>query len=161
MPVKNLISRTKLAALSNRLRQNGKRIVFTNGVFDILHRGHVEYLTKAKSFGDVLILGLNSDASVRRLKGPARPLQKQTDRAVILLALESVDYVVIFGEDTPDKLIRQIKPNILVKGADYKISEIVGADFVRSCGGRVRRIPLTKGRSTSNLMKRVRTVESG
>lgn len=161
MPVKNLISRTKLAALSNRLRQNGKRIVFTNGVFDILHRGHVEYLTKAKSFGDVLILGLNSDASVRRLKGPARPLQKQTDRAVILLALESVDYVVIFGEDTPDKLIRQIKPNILVKGADYKISEIVGADFVRSCGGRVRRIRLTKGRSTSNLMKRVRTVESG
>lgn len=161
MPVKNLINRTKLAALSNRLRQNGKRIVFTNGVFDILHRGHVEYLTKAKSFGDVLILGLNSDASVRRLKGPARPLQKQTDRAVILLALESVDYVVIFGEDTPDKLIRQIKPNILVKGADYKISEIVGADFVRSCGGRVRRIRLTKGRSTSNLMKRVRTVESG
>lgn len=136
------------------MRRNGQRIVFTNGVFDILHRGHVEYLAKAKSFGDLLILGLNSDASVRRLKGPTRPLQKQTDRAVILLALESVDYVVVFGEDTPDKLIRQIKPDVLAKGADYKISEIVGADFVRSYGGRVRRVPLTKGRSTSKLVKR-------
>lgn len=155
MPVKNLITRARIAALSNRLRRNGKRIVFTNGVFDILHRGHVEYLTKAKSFGDILILGLNSDASVRRLKGPTRPLQKQTDRAVILLALESVDYVVIFGEDTPDKLIRQIKPDILVKGADYKVSEIVGADFVRSIGGAVRRIPLTKGRSTSSIFVKV------
>jgi D-beta-D-heptose 7-phosphate kinase/D-beta-D-heptose 1-phosphate adenosyltransferase len=140
--------------LSNRLRRNGKRIVFTNGVFDILHRGHVEYLAKAKSFGDVLILGLNSDASVRRLKGETRPLQKQIDRAVILLALESVDYVVIFGEDTPGKLIGQIKPDILAKGADYKISEIIGSDFVRSYGGKVRRVPLTKGRSTSGLVKR-------
>ncbi|MDH3891332.1 MAG: D-glycero-beta-D-manno-heptose 1-phosphate adenylyltransferase [candidate division Zixibacteria bacterium] len=155
MPVKNLIPRTKITALSNRLRRSGQRIVFTNGVFDILHRGHVEYLSKARSFGDVLILGLNSDASVRRIKGPTRPLQKQTDRAVILLALESVDYVVIFGEDTPDKLIGQIKPDVLVKGADYKISEIVGADFVRSYGGRVRRVRLTRGRSTSGLVKRV------
>ena len=160
MPVKNLINRTKIAALSNRLRRNGKRVVFTNGVFDILHRGHVEYLYKAKSFGDILILGLNSDTSVRKIKGPTRPLQKQTDRAVILLALESVDYVVVFGEDTPDKLIRQIKPDVLVKGADYKISEIVGADFVRSLGGRVRRVRLTKGRSTSVLVKRVQTVDS-
>ena len=158
MPVKNLITRTKIAALSNRLKRNGKRIVFTNGVFDILHRGHVEYLAKAKSLGDVLILGLNSDASVRRLKGPTRPLQKQTDRAVILLALESIDYVVIFGEDIPEKLISQIKPDVLVKGADYKISEIVGADFVRSYGGKVRRIRLTRGRSTSGLVKRVRKI---
>jgi rfaE bifunctional protein nucleotidyltransferase chain/domain len=153
MSVKNLISRNKITALTNRLRKSGKRIVFTNGVFDILHRGHVEYLAKAKSFGDVLILGLNSDASVRRLKGPTRPLQKQADRAVIMLALESVDYVVIFGEDTPDKLIRQVKPDVLAKGADYKISGIVGADFVRSYGGSVRRVPLTKGRSTSGLAK--------
>lgn len=160
MPVKNLINRTSIATLSNRLRRNGKRIVFTNGVFDILHRGHVEYLTKARSFGDILILGLNSDASVRRLKGPTRPLQKQTDRAVILLALASVNYVVIFGENTPEKLIAQIKPDVLVKGADYKISEIVGAGFVRSYGGIVCRVPLTKGRSTSVLVKRVRTAES-
>jgi rfaE bifunctional protein nucleotidyltransferase chain/domain len=143
MPVRNLISRTKIAALAARLKRGGKRVVFTNGVFDILHRG---YLAKAKSLGDVLILGLNSDASVRRIKGSTRPLQRQSDRAVILLALESVDYVVIFGEDTPDKLIRQIKPDILVKGADYKVSEIVGADFVRSHGGSVRRIRLTPGR---------------
>ena len=155
MPVHNLISRTKIAALAARLTRGGKRVVFTNGVFDILHRGHVEYLAKAKSFGDVLILGLNSDASVRRIKGSTRPLQRQSDRAVILLALESVDYVVIFGEDTPDKLIRQIKPDILVKGADYKISEIVGADFVRSHGGSVRRIRLTPGRSTSGLVGKV------
>lgn len=155
MPVRNFISRTKIAALAARLKRSGKRVVFTNGVFDILHRGHVEYLAKAKSLGDVLIVGLNSDASVRRIKEPTRPLQRQSDRAVILLALESVDYVVVFGEDTPDKLIRQIKPDILVKGADYKISEIVGADFVRSYGGSVRRIRLTPGRSTSGLVGKV------
>jgi D-beta-D-heptose 7-phosphate kinase/D-beta-D-heptose 1-phosphate adenosyltransferase len=155
MPLKNLISRTRIAAHAVRLKRQGKRIVFTNGVFDILHRGHVEYLAKARSLGDVLILGLNSDASVRRIKGPKRPLQKQTDRAAILLALESVDYVVLFGEDTPDKLIRQVKPDVLVKGADYKISEIVGAEFVRSYGGSVRRIRLTPGRSTSGLIKKI------
>ncbi len=158
MPVRNLISRSKIAALAVRLRRSGRRIVFTNGVFDILHRGHVEYLAKAKSLDDVLIVGLNSDASARRIKGPTRPHQKQSDRAVILLALESVDYVVIFGEDTPDKLIRQIKPDILVKGADYKVSEIVGADFVRSYGGSVRRIRLTPGRSTSRLVRKVNKV---
>ncbi len=124
-------------------------------VFDILHRGHVDYLAKARSFGDLLIVGLNSDASVRRLKGPGRPLQKQTDRAAILLALESVDYVVIFGEETPDKLIHQVKPNVLVKGADYSISEIVGADFVKSHGGSVRRVRLTKGRSTSGIVNKM------
>jgi len=102
-----------------------------------------------------LIVGLNSDASVRRIKGPRRPLQKQTDRAVILLALESVDYVVPFGEDTPEKLIRRVKPDVLVKGADYKNSEIVGADFVRSYGGAVHRIRLTPGRSTSGLIKKL------
>jgi len=155
MPIRNLISRNKSAAHVARLRRAGKKVVFTNGVFDILHRGHVEYLAKAKSLGDVLIVGLNSDASVRRIKGPRRPLQKQTDRAVILLALESVDYVVPFGEDTPEKLIRRVKPDVLVKGADYKNSEIVGADFVRSYGGAVHRIRLTPGRSTSGLIKKL------
>lgn len=150
-----LSPRTKITGLSRRLRRQGKTIVFTNGVFDILHRGHVEYLAKAKSFGDVLIVGVNSDASVRRLKGKNRPVQKQADRAVILLALESVDYVVIFGEDTPEKLIRQVRPDVLVKGADYQISEIVGAEFVKSYGGRVRRVRLTKGRSTSGVLKKL------
>ncbi len=128
-------------------------MVFTNGVFDILHRGHVEYLQRAKSFGDVLMVGLNTDASVRRLKGASRPVQDQRDRAAILQALEMVDYVVLFGEDTPEKLIRQVRPDVLVKGADYRLSEIVGADFVTSYGGKVRRVRLTPGRSTSKLLK--------
>lgn len=143
--------------LSTRLRRSGRRIVFTNGVFDILHRGHVDYLAKAKSLGDILIVGLNSDASTRRLKGTDRPIQTQADRAAVLLALRSVDYVVIFGEDTPEKLIHQVRPDVLVKGADYAVSEIVGAEFVRSYGGSVRRVRLTPGRSTSILVKRLRS----
>ncbi len=155
MNLMNLIPRTYITRLSARLKRAGNTVVFTNGVFDILHRGHVEYLCKAKSFGDVLIVGLNSDASVRRIKGGQRPLQNQKDRAVILLALEAVDYVVFFREDTPEKLIRQVKPDVLIKGADYKIPEIVGGDFVRSYGGKVRRVKLTKGRSTSALAARL------
>lgn len=139
-----------------RLKRSRKKIVFTNGVFDILHRGHVEYLTKAKSFGDVLIVGVNSDASVRRLKGAERPVQKLADRAAILMALEAVDYVIPFSEDTPAKLIEKVRPDVLVKGADYKLSEIVGADFVHSYGGRVRRVRLTPGRSSSALLKKLK-----
>ena len=153
--MKNLVSRRQLSALIRRLKRRGERIVFTNGVFDILHRGHVDYLSRAKSYGDVLIVGLNSDASTRRLKGPDRPLQKQNDRAAVLLALRAVNYVVIFGEDTPDKLIREVRPDVLVKGADYRLSEIVGADFVKSYGGSVRRVPLTRGRSTSRLVRKL------
>jgi len=152
---KNLISRTAIEKLVKTLKHRHKKIVFTNGVFDIIHRGHVEYLTKAKSYGDILIIGLNTDASVRRLKGAGRPLQKQSDRAVILGALKPVDYVVFFGEDTPDKIIRLIKPDVLVKGADYKISEIVGAQFVKDSGGLVKRVKLTRGRSSSNLIKKM------
>ncbi len=150
-----LIPRTQIQKKAAGWRRAGKKIVFTNGVFDILHRGHVDYLAKAKSFGDILVVGLNSDTSVRRLKGRTRPVQKQGDRAVILLALRAVDYVVIFGEDTPDKLIRQVKPQVLVKGADYKISEIVGAEFVQSYGGKVRRVRLSKGRSTSGILRKL------
>jgi rfaE bifunctional protein nucleotidyltransferase chain/domain len=152
---KNIVNRKNVAQLVKRLKRNGKKVVFTNGVFDILHRGHVEYLAKAKSFGDVLIVGLNSDASVRGLKGKSRPVQPQTDRAVILLALESVDYVVFFGEDRPDKLIETVRPDVLVKGADYKLSEIAGAAFVKSCGGQVKRVKLTRGRATSKILKRL------
>ncbi len=150
-----LINRKQAASLGARLRRQRRKVVFTNGVFDVLHRGHVTYLAKAKSFGDVLIVGLNSDRSVRRLKGPERPLQKQGDRAAILSALRAVDYVVVFGEETPGKLIREIKPDVLVKGADYKISEIVGARFVKSIGGSVRRVRLTPGRSSSELLKKL------
>ncbi len=132
-----------------------RRIVFTNGVFDIIHVGHVEYLSKARLMGDILIVGVNRDKSVRRLKGPGRPLQPERDRAKIVAALEVVDYVILFPEDTPEKLIERIKPDILVKGADYRVSEIVGADFVKSYGGSVRRIKLSPGRSTSRLIKKL------
>ncbi len=148
----HLIARKDIVTLSRRLHKQGRKIVFTNGVFDILHLGHVNYLASAKSFGDVLMIGVNTDASVRRLKGSSRPVQSQRDRALILLALSSVDYTVLFGEDTPAMLIAQIKPDVLVKGADYKISEIVGADFVRSYGGEVRRIKLVRGRSSSRII---------
>ena len=153
---KNLIKKSELPKLLKKLKRQKQKIIFTNGVFDILHRGHVEYLAKAKSFGDVLILGLNSDASVRRLKGKNRPINKQFDRAIVLLALESVDYVVLFSSDTPLKLIESIKPDVLVKGADYKITEIVGSEFVLSYGGEVKTVKLTKGRSTSNTIKKMK-----
>ena len=155
--MKELIPRKDIKLISDRLRRRGKKIAFTNGVFDILHRGHVEYLAAAAAEGDLLIVGLNSDASCRRLKGRQRPLQPQRDRAAILLALESVDYVVIFGEDTPEKLIREIRPDVLVKGADYHIHEIVGADYVMANGGKVYRAPLRRGRSSSDLLKRLRS----
>lgn len=151
-----LVSRKNITRLADGLRRRNLRIVFTNGVFDILHRGHVEYLAKAKSLGDVLVVGLNSDASAHRLKGRGRPVQNQRDRAVILSALRSVDYVVMFGEDRPDRLIGQIKPDLLVKGADYKTSEIAGAEFVKSYGGKVRRIGLTPSRSTSRLLRKLK-----
>jgi rfaE bifunctional protein nucleotidyltransferase chain/domain len=151
-----LVPRKDILRLADRLRRRRLRIVFTNGVFDVLHRGHVEYLAKAKSLGDVLIVGLNSDASVRRLKGKSRPIQSQRDRAAILSALRSVDYVVMFGEDRPDRLIEQVKPDVLVKGADYRLSEIAGAGFVRSYGGKVRRLRLMPGRSTSRLLKKLK-----
>lgn len=139
-----------------RAHREGKKIVFTNGVFDLLHRGHVDYLAKAKSFGDLLVVGLNTDVSVRRLKGPKRPIQSQADRAAILLALKAVDYVVMFGEDTPEKLIAIVRPDILVKGADYTFDEIVGAQFVRSYGGKVKRVRLTIGRSTTGIVRHLK-----
>lgn len=147
-----LIPRKDVVRLGQKLRRKGQQVVFTNGVFDLLHRGHVDYLTKAKALGDILFVGLNSDRSVKRLKGSSRPLQPQADRATILLGLKAVDHVVLFGEDTPERLIQQLKPDVLVKGADYRKSEIVGAGFVESYGGKVRRIRLVKGRSSSRLM---------
>lgn len=155
MAQSNIIKRSELKKTLTKIRRKKQRIVFTNGVFDIIHRGHVEYLAKAKTFGDILIIGINSDASVRRLKGDGRPLNKLADRAIVLAALRAVDYVVPFGEDTPEKIIENIKPDILVKGADYKIAEIVGSGFVKSYGGAVKRIKLTKGRSSSSVIKKL------
>lgn len=151
-----LIARKDVTELCRRLRRRGRKIVFTNGVFDIIHMGHVSYLTKARALGDVLIIGLNADVSVHRIKGPSRPINSQADRAGVLSALVMVDYVVTFFEDTPEKLIRQVRPHVLVKGADYEISEIVGAEFVKANGGEVRRIRMMPGRSTSDILRRLK-----
>lgn len=133
-----------------------KKVVFTNGCFDILHKGHVAYLEKARRLGDYLVVGLNSDASVRRLgKGPGRPVNSQKDRAAVLGALRCVDRVVIFGEDTPERLIRKVRPDVLVKGGDWKKENVVGASFVESYGGRVRLIPYVKGFSTTGLLAKI------
>jgi D-beta-D-heptose 1-phosphate adenylyltransferase (EC 2.7.7.-) len=132
-----------------------KKIVFTNGCFDILHAGHADYLNKAKSLGDILVVGINSDASVRRIKGEKRPILPQQMRAYLLDNLKPVDYVVIFEEDTPLELIKAIKPDVLVKGADWDLERIVGADFVLSYGGRVERIPLSFDISTSKVVERI------
>lgn len=136
-------------------RRTRKTAVFTNGIFDLLHRGHVEYLAEAKRRGDILIVGLNTDASARKLKGPGRPVNKLADRAAVLAALAAVDYVVSFGEPTPIKLITAIKPEILVKGAEYKKVDIVGAAEVESWGGKVVRIKMRRGMSTTALVRKI------
>lgn len=151
-----IVSRTELLRELAPRRAAGMTIVFTNGCFDILHRGHVEYLAAARQLGDVLVVGLNSDASVRRLKGPDRPINPEGDRAAVLDALRAVDFVTIFEEDTPAALIEAVQPDVLVKGADYTEDRIVGADIVRQRGGRVVIVPLLGGRSTSGLIARIR-----
>jgi len=132
-----------------------KKIVFTNGCFDILHAGHADYLKKAKSFGDILVVGINSDASIRRIKGEKRPIIPQEMRAYLLDSLKPVDYVVIFEEDTPLHLIKAIRPDVLVKGADWDIDRIVGADFVLSYGGRVERIEFSFDISTTKIVEKI------
>lgn len=136
------------------LKSQNKKIVFTNGCFDLLHVGHVRYLQEAKKLGDVLVIGVNSDASVKRLKGPTRPVQVEADRAEILAALGAVDYTVIFTEDTPLKLIEAVKPDILVKGGDWKIDQIVGSDFVIAHGGQVMSLQFVDGKSTTKLIEK-------
>lgn len=150
-----LVSQRALRDLRNRFRRQGRKVVFTNGTFDIIHRGHVEYLTRARALGDVLIVGLNTDASIRRIKGEGRPVNPNRDRAAVLAALAAVDYVCFFGDDTPERLIRSLVPDVLVKGADWKAGEIVGSDVVRAHGGVVRRIRLTPGRSTTGVIGRI------
>lgn len=133
-----------------------KKVVFTNGCFDLLHVGHVRYLQEARRQGDLLVVGLNSDESVRQLKGPDRPLQAEAERAEILAALSCVDFVVIFSEDNPGRLIEQVRPDVLVKGGDWSIDKIVGAPFVMSYGGQVRSLQFVEGRSTSRLIDKMK-----
>lgn len=136
-------------------RKNGKKIVFSNGCFDILHRGHVEYLSKAAAFGDVMVIGLNTDASVRRLKGPSRPVNDEKARAFVLAGLECVTAVVLFDEDTPYNLIKTVQPDVLVKGSDYKPEEIVGYDVVTAKGGKVVTVDLVEGYSTTKTIEKM------
>ena len=150
-----VLSLPALVRRRRRLAREGKKVVFTNGTFDILHRGHVEYLAAARAMGDVLIVGLNTDASIRRLKGRGRPINPGSDRAAVLAALRSVDYVCFFGASTPARMISRVMPDVLVKGADWKTHDIVGGDVVGAHGGAVRRVRLTPGRSTTEIIERV------
>lgn len=148
-------SLNSLRSLTRTLHRQGKRIVFTNGCFDLLHAGHIKYLEDAKKLGDILIVAINGDASVRRIKGPCRPLVGQKDRLSIVAALASVDYVCLFGEATPIKVIRALRPDVLVKGADWKGKGIVGSEFVRSYGAKVATLKFMKGRSTTRLINKI------
>jgi D-beta-D-heptose 7-phosphate kinase/D-beta-D-heptose 1-phosphate adenosyltransferase len=151
--MKGFIRDTKF--LGEFLRKAGYKIVFTNGCFDIIHRGHVELLKFARSLGDVLVVGLNDDESVRRLKGKNRPINTLEDRAFVLLSIRWVDFVVPFSEDTPERIIREISPDVLVKGGDYRIEDIAGADFVLSKGGRVEIFNYLEGYSTTSIIKKI------
>ncbi|HEY8465011.1 MAG TPA: D-glycero-beta-D-manno-heptose 1-phosphate adenylyltransferase [Bacillota bacterium] len=149
------IERRRAAALAQQLRDQGRRVVFTNGCFDILHVGHVRYLQAARQLGDCLIVGLNSDASVRRLKGAKRPINHQEDRAEVLSGLTAVDYVVIFDETTAEDLIREIQPDIYVKGGNYCLEQLPESRIVAGYGGKTVLIPVVPGRSTTNLLRKL------
>ena len=150
------MTREEAAAFAGKVRARGGRVVFTNGVFDLLHPGHVRYLTEARALGDALIVGLNSDRSVRAIKGPERPISPEAERAEILEALRSVDVVVVFDEETPLALIRAVQPDVLAKGADWGEGAIVGREVVEARGGRVVRVALAPGWSTTDLLARAR-----
>ena len=155
MPNK-LKSVAEIISITAEARKKGLKVVFTNGCFDLLHRGHVHILRQAKAAGDLLIVALNSDRSVSRIKGPRRPVMPETDRVELIAAMEMVDYVVIFDEPDPHKLIDAIRPNVLAKGGDWKIKEVVGADIVERDGGQIAVIPYLKGFSTSEIIERIR-----
>jgi rfaE bifunctional protein nucleotidyltransferase chain/domain len=150
-----ILTKNELDDILLQIREKGLNIGFTNGCFDILHKGHIRYLADASDLADVFIIGLNTDSSVKRLKGPNRPLQDQESRAISLSALVFIDYVVMFGEDTPLELLKIIRPNILVKGGDYQVETIVGYDLVTSYGGKVITLPLVKGYSTTSIIKKI------
>jgi D-glycero-beta-D-manno-heptose 1-phosphate adenylyltransferase len=154
--VGEFVSRAELSRQVGALKRDGRRIVFTNGCFDILHPGHIRMLEKARSLGDALIVGINSDCSVQGIKGPKRPVIPQAERAEVLAALESVDFVTLFDEATPRELIAEILPAVLVKGSDWGPDEIVGREEVEAAGGQVVSIPLEAGYSTSKLIERIR-----
>ena len=148
----------RLKSLLNKLKNENKKIVFTNGCFDIIHSGHIYYLKEAKTFGDILVVALNSDNSIKRIKGKNRPIISEKNRLIIMESLYFVDYVTIFNEDTPYNLIKEITPNILVKGGDWEINKIVGKDIVEKNGGKVINIPYQKGISTTEIINRIKSI---
>lgn len=150
-----IITKEEIKLLRQNLRNQNQKVVFTNGVFDIIHRGHVEYLLKAKSLADILIVGLNSDSSVKRIKGDKRPIVTETDRSVVLANFTMVDYVCLFDEDTPLNLISEIIPDILVKGADWTLDNIVGREVVEKNGGKVATIEFFENRSSTNIIETI------
>lgn len=151
-----ILDEERLSLWLDDCRKNNKSIVFSNGCFDIIHRGHIEYLAKASDWGDKFIIGLNTDASIKRLKGPSRPVNNQDARAIVLAALQFVDAVVLFDEDTPYNLIKAVQPDVLVKGNDYKPEDIVGYDIVTAKGGVVTTVELVKGYSTTNTIAKMK-----
>jgi rfaE bifunctional protein nucleotidyltransferase chain/domain len=149
------IDYSKIEKLASELKKNGKKMVFTNGCFDIVHAGHIDYLEKAKELGDVLIVGVNSDSSVKRIKGDKRPIVDQKYRIRLLEGIQSIDHIVVFEQDTPLELIKKVKPDILVKGADWKDKGVVGEDLVKAYGGKVKLIELLPGISTSIMIENI------
>jgi D-beta-D-heptose 7-phosphate kinase/D-beta-D-heptose 1-phosphate adenosyltransferase len=152
---KYILSRNEILKVRQDLKNQNKKVVFTNGCFDILHAGHVDYLSKAKELGDILIVGMNSDMSVRKIKGELRPIIPEKERAFLLSSLRVVDYVTMFDEETPGELISILVPDVLVKGADWNIDKIVGRDIVEKNGGKVRTIEFINNQSTSNIIKTI------
>lgn len=153
--MKNILSKEEMLEIRKQFKKDGKKVVFTNGCFDILHPGHVDYLNKAKALGDILILGLNSDTSIKRIKGEKRPVLNQDERAAITSNLKAVDYVVIFEEDDPFNIISYLIPDVLVKGADWSLDKIIGRDVVEANGGEVKAIKFVTDQSTTNIIKKV------
>lgn len=151
--MKNTISLSELKSIRKELKEKNKKLVFTNGCFDLIHAGHVDYLVKAKQLGDVLAVGLNSDESVKRIKGSNRPILKEDERSFILANLKPVDYVILFDEDTPAKLISELIPDVLVKGSDWPVDKIVGREVVEKNGGQVRTVDFTSDQSTSKIIQ--------
>ncbi|HEX68636.1 MAG TPA: D-glycero-beta-D-manno-heptose 1-phosphate adenylyltransferase [bacterium] len=154
-----ILTRSQAKEIIRKEREKGKKIVFTNGCFDLLHAGHIYLLREAKKEGDILIVALNSDSSVRKIKGISRPIYPEKERAEILASLEMVDYVVIFEETTPYQIIKELKPHILVKGGDWRINEVVGRDLVESWGGKVKIVPYLSGFSTTNIVEKIKKTD--
>jgi D-glycero-beta-D-manno-heptose 1-phosphate adenylyltransferase len=156
-----ILALEEIKKIRQKLKTEGKKVVFTNGVFDLIHSGHVDYLVKAKQFGDVLIVGLNSDNSVRKIKGDKRPILNEDERSFVISNMKPVDFVVIFNEETPEKLISEIIPDVLVKGADWSIDKIVGKDIVEKNGGEVKNIKFVNNQSTSKIIDLILQLYSG